>query len=181
MQGRLTGNSTCVSCSDYDKVVLQVCVPQRMSELPDQHDGVVSIATGSSFSAVLTEHGSVYYTGRLGGQPEGEGREGGPWKLLYNKKQSKAKVTNIRGGLHYLAAVEQGEGRHRLLLWGRHHNSQIHLSTQPTEVYVVHVAEDVHIREMSSFQKVILSLQFELPSSLIDWDAGPMDLCMLLR
>ena len=151
-----------------------------MSELSDQHDGVVSIATGSSFSAVLTQRGSVYYTGRLGGQFEEEGREGGPWKLLYDKKQSEAKVTNIRGGLHYLAAVEQGERRHRLLLWGRHHNSQIHLSSQPTEVYVVHVAEYVHIREVSSFQK-ILSLQFELPSSLIDWDAGPLDLCMLLR
>ena len=108
-----------------------------MLELPDRHDMVVSIATGSSFSAVLTQHGSVYYTGRLGGQAEGErseGWEGGPWKLLYDKKQNEAKVTAIRGGLHYLAAVEQGEGRHHLLLWGRYHNTQSHLTSQPTEV-----------------------------------------------
>ena len=92
---------------------------------------VVAMATGSSFSAVLTQRGTVYYTGMLGGR-----EEEGAWRLLYGGEQEGGeggRVVEIKAGLHYLAALEVGN--RRILLWGRHNgNRGTTPSATPTEV-----------------------------------------------
>ena len=100
---------------------------------------VVAMATGSSFSAVLTQRGTVYYTGRLGGreeEEEEEEEEEGAWRLLYGGEQEGeegGRVVEIKAGLHYLAALEVGN--RRILLWGRHNgNRGTAPSATPTEV-----------------------------------------------
>ena len=83
---------------------------------------VVSIATGSTFSAALTQRGSIYYRGLLGGVnlEEGRGgeegeREGGRWRCLatgeHGERGGRAgDVLEVKAGLHYLAALEQDGG-----------------------------------------------------------------------
>ena len=134
--------------------------------MPDQsgNSSVVAVAAGSSFSAVLTGNGSVYVSGWLCGVSEGEGREtegGGTWRLLHDAEREGG-VVNIGAGLHYLVALVDGtvggaRNRH-LLLWGSH---------SPALVI--------------SGEKTPSPSQLELPSPLVDWDAGPMELCLLLE
>ena len=115
------------------KVLL--ALPQSQAQVGG--DGsVVAVATGSSFSAVLTQRGTVYYTGRLGGREEEEEEEEGAWRLLYGGEQEGeegGRVVEIKAGLHYLAALEAGN--RRILLWGRHNgNRGTAPSATPTEV-----------------------------------------------
>ena len=115
-----------------------MCVPQRVISLSNQHndESVVAVTAGSSFSAVLTRHGNIYYSGRLGGIEEdkrADRKKKEHWKLLFDGTQNGVEVADIRAGLHYMAAVEAG--RRYILLWGRYHAScEKSLSPLPTEV-----------------------------------------------
>ena len=67
------------------------------------------MASGSSFSAVLTEGGSVYYAGVLGGRDR-DGEKG--WRVLVRGGDGVGgwRIVDVKAGLHYLAALEENSG-----------------------------------------------------------------------